>query len=90
MEIFFNVLRVTLEEGFMYAVLALGVYITYSILDFPDLSVDGTVPLGAVTTGILIVQGVNPWLCWRGCGCRLARSEATRAAPLRSCGWRFR
>lgn len=63
MEIFFNVLRVTLEEGFMYAVLALGVYITYSILDFPDLSVDGTVPLGAVTTGILIVQGVNPWLC---------------------------
>lgn len=63
MDIFFNVLRVTLEEGFMYAVLALGVYITYSILDFPDLSVDGTVPLGAVTTGILIIQGVNPWIC---------------------------
>ena len=47
----------------MYAILAFGVYITYSILDFPDLSVDGTVPLGAVVTGILIVQGVNPWLC---------------------------
>ena len=32
----------SLTEGFLYAVLALGVYITYSILDFPDLSVDGT------------------------------------------------
>ncbi len=58
-----NIVKVTLEEGFMYAILAFGVYITYSILDFPDLSVDGTVPLGAVVTGILIVQGVNPWLC---------------------------
>ena len=39
MEVFLNVLKVTLEEGFMYAILAMGVYITYSILDFPDLSV---------------------------------------------------
>lgn len=47
----------------MYALLALGMYITYSLLDFPDLSVDGTFPLGAVLTGVLIMQGVNPWLC---------------------------
>lgn len=58
-----NILKVTLEEGFMYAILAFGVYITYSILDFPDLSVDGTVPLGAVISGVLILEGVNPWLC---------------------------
>ena len=38
-------------------------YITYSILDFPDLSVDGTFPLGAVLSGVLIIQGVDPWLC---------------------------
>ncbi len=61
--VFVNILKVILEEGFMYAILALGVYITYSILDFPDLSVDGTVPLGAILTGVLITAGVNPWLC---------------------------
>ncbi len=63
MDIFLNVLKVTFEEGFMYAILAMGVYITYSILDFPDLSVDGTMPLGAIVTGVLIMHGVNPWLC---------------------------
>ncbi len=47
----------------MYALLALGMYITYSLLDFPDLSVDGTFPLGAVLTGVLIMQGFDPWLC---------------------------
>ena len=63
MNVLLNVFKVTLEEGFMYAILAMGVYITYSILDFPDLSVDGTMPLGAVVTGVLIIHGVNPWLC---------------------------
>lgn len=58
-----SITKITLEEGFMYAILAFGVYITYSILDFPDLSVDGTVPLGAVITGVLILMGVNPWIC---------------------------
>lgn len=50
------------EEGFAYAILALGVYITYKILDFPDLSVDGTFPLGGAVTAILITKGVNPLL----------------------------
>ncbi|MCM1024024.1 MAG: hypothetical protein NC395_08215 [Prevotella sp.] len=62
MDIFMNVVRVTLEEGLMYALLAIGVYITYSILDFPDLSVDGTMPMGAIVTAVLIIHGVNPWL----------------------------
>lgn len=49
-----------LEEGLIYAVMALGVYITYKILDFPDLSVDGTYPLGAAVTATLILKGVHP------------------------------
>lgn len=51
-----------LEEGLVYAIMALGVYITYKILDFPDLSVDGTFPMGAALTATLIVAGVNPYL----------------------------
>lgn len=51
-----------LEEGFIYGIMAMGVYITYSVLDFPDLSVDGTLPLGACVTGVLIAGGVNPVL----------------------------
>lgn len=57
-----TIVKVVFEEGFKYAILALGVYLTYSILDFPDLSVDGTMPLGAIVSCILIIQGVNPWL----------------------------
>jgi len=51
-----------IEQGLVYGVLALGVYITYKILDFPDLSVDGTFPLGASVTAALIVRGMNPYL----------------------------
>lgn len=47
------------EEGLIYAIMALGVYITYKILDFPDLSVDGTFPLGAALTAGLIVKGIS-------------------------------
>lgn len=46
----------------IYAIMALGVYITYKILDFPDLTVDGSFPLGAAVTCILISKGVNPYL----------------------------
>ena len=51
-----------LEQGLIYGILALGVYITYKILDFPDLTVDGSFPLGAAVTATLIVKGVNPYL----------------------------
>lgn len=53
-----NVLR----EGFIYALMAMGVLITYKILDFPDLSVDGTFPLGACVAATLITAGLDPWL----------------------------
>ena len=52
----------TLTQGFIYALLSFGVYITYSVLDFPDLSVDGTFPLGAAVTAVLLLKGMNPWL----------------------------
>lgn len=51
-----------LEQGMIYAIMALGVYITYKILDFPDLTVDGTFPLGAAVTCVMIKGGVNPYL----------------------------
>ena len=62
MDVFLSILKGILEQGFIYGILALGIYITYDILDFPDLSVDGTFPLGAAVTAMLIVNGVNPWL----------------------------
>ena len=42
--------------------MALGIYITYTILDFPDLTVDGSFPLGAALSAVLITKGVNPIL----------------------------
>lgn len=52
----------TLIQGLIYALISFGVYITYSILDFPDLGVDGTFPLGAAVTAVLLTKGVNAWL----------------------------
>ena len=49
-------------QGLIYGILALGVYITYKILDFPDLTTDGSFPLGAAVTAALITKGVNPYL----------------------------
>ena len=51
-----------LEEGLIYAILALGVLITYRILDFPDLTVDSSFPLGAAVSAILTVNGMHPVL----------------------------
>ncbi len=61
MNIFLGLAENVLEEGMIYGIMAMGVYISYSILDFPDLSVDGTFPLGACITAVLILAGVNPW-----------------------------
>lgn len=52
----------SIEQGLVFAIMALGVYITFRVLDFPDLSVDGTFPMGAAVSAILIVKGVNPFL----------------------------
>ncbi len=52
----------TLIQGLIYALVSFGVYITYSILDFPDLSVDGSFPLGAAVTAVLLTRGCDPYL----------------------------
>lgn len=52
----------TLEQSFIFAVMVMGVYISYKILDFPDMTVDGSFPLGAAVAAASIVKGVNPVL----------------------------
>jgi putative ABC transport system permease protein len=51
-----------LELGLIYGLMALGVYLTFRILDFPDLTVDGSFTTGAAVAAILIVRGTNPLL----------------------------
>lgn len=51
-----------IEQGLVYGIMALGVFITFRVLDFPDLSVDGTFPLGASVTAVLIVNDVSPYI----------------------------
>ncbi len=50
------------ELGLVFAFVAIGVYLAFRVLDFPDLTVDGSFPLGAAVTGVLILAGFNPWL----------------------------
>ena len=52
----------TLEIGLVYGLVALGVYLTFRVLDFPDLTVDGSFPMGGAVAATAIVAGVNPWL----------------------------
>lgn len=51
-----------LESGLIYALVALGVLISFRILDFPDLTADGSFPLGGAVAGLSIIAGFNPWL----------------------------
>ena len=50
------------EQGFVYGIMVIGVYLTFRILDFPDLTVDGSLPLGAAISAVAITSGVNPYL----------------------------
>lgn len=52
----------TLEQGLIFSIMVLGVYISYKILDFPDLSVDGSFPLGAAVAAVCVSKGMNPIL----------------------------
>ena len=53
---------IALQLGFLYAVMALGVYLTYRVLDFPDLTVDGSFTTGAAVAAVWIVGGHDPAL----------------------------
>ena len=56
----------SMEIGLIFALVALGVLISFRILNFPDLSVDGTFPLGGAVAAILISKGSNPFLTQNG------------------------
>jgi putative tryptophan/tyrosine transport system permease protein len=51
-----------LEQGFVYGIMVLGVYLTFRVLDFPDLTVDGSLPLGASVSAVAITHGMDPFL----------------------------
>ena len=57
-----GVLLTVLEQGLIFGILALGVYLTYKVLDFAELSVEGIFPLGAAITAFLLTQDVTPLL----------------------------
>lgn len=63
---FLGSLDVILQDGFMYSLIAMGYYISYSILDFPDLTAEGTVLSGGVAFGLLVKNGVSPHLALLG------------------------
>jgi putative tryptophan/tyrosine transport system permease protein len=50
------------ELGLVFAFVAIGVFLAFRVLDFPDLTVDGSFPLGAAVAAVLITVGINPWL----------------------------
>lgn len=57
---------VFLSDGLMYSILAMGFYVSFSTLDFPDLSVEGTVLTGGLMFSMLCSVGINPWLAMLG------------------------
>lgn len=55
-------IEVFLESGFVFSIIAMGYYVSYNILDFPDLTVEGTFLTGGVVFGLMASHGINPWL----------------------------
>lgn len=62
MNAFLDLVISTATQGLIYALLSYGIFITYKTLDFPDLTVDGSFPLGAAVSAVLLVRGVDPYL----------------------------
>lgn len=58
----FNAIFGSFEAGVIYALMALGVYLSFRILDFPDMTVDGSFVTGAATAAVLIVGGTDPFI----------------------------
>jgi putative ABC transport system permease protein len=51
-----------IEQGLVYGLMTMGVFMTFRVLDFPDLTVDGSLPLGAAVASVCIISGMNPFL----------------------------
>ena len=73
-----------LELGLVFGLVALGVYLSFRVLQFPDLTVDGSFPLGAAVAATLIVHSVDPWLA------TLAAAVAGALAGLTTAGLHLR
>ncbi len=77
MEILSGIFQISLEQGLAYALVALGIVISFRILAFPDLTVDGSFVLGGAVVARMIVLGYQPldrnrpgdphWICRRLC-----------------------
>lgn len=62
----------TISQGLLWAVLGIGIYLTFRILDFPDMTTEGSFPLGGAVAVTLTTQGINPFLATLaavGAGC---------------------
>ena len=68
-----------LETGLIYGLVAFGIYLSFRVLDFPDLTVDGSFPLGAAVAAMLIIEGWNPWLAT---GCAVLAAAAPPASAM--------
>jgi len=62
LDILLNILTDSFQEGLVWAIMALGIFISFRVLDFADLTSEGTLTLGAAIAAILIIKGVNPLL----------------------------
>src|SRR5580692_3032644 len=62
-------LQGALELGLIYGLVAIGVFLSFRVLQFPDLTVDGSFPLGAAVCAALITKGINPFLAIVIAGC---------------------
>ena len=58
----FNAIFGSVEAGVIYALMALGVYLSFRILDFPDMTVDGSFVTGASVAAVMIVGGIDPFV----------------------------
>lgn len=48
------------EQGLLYGIMVVGIFLTFRVLDFPDLTVDGSLPLGAAVSAVAITHGIHP------------------------------
>jgi len=62
LDFFTSLMSISIYEGLVYSFVAIGVYFTFRVLAFPDLTVDGSFPLGGAVAAVLIINGVDPWL----------------------------
>ena len=77
---FLNSMPGALGQGLIWGIMAIGVYITYRILDVADLTVDGTMATGGATFIMLTMAGANVWVALLGAFCAGMIAEIGRAS----------